>query len=91
MFLKDPDSLLDYSVDWGAAVEGGTQIVSSNWEVVPSEAGGVVVAGSDLAGLVASVRLGGGVHGNLYVVGKRDAVSDASSDERSLTIRVENR
>ncbi len=91
MFLKDPDSLLDYRVDWGATVASGTQIVSSSWQVVPSEAGGVAVAGTGLAGAIASVRLGGGVPGHVYVVGNRVSLSDATSDERSLTIRVENR
>lgn len=91
MFLKDPQAVLDYRVDWDAALGPAIDIVSSEWSVRPAEAGGVSVAGSGLAGLVASVRLSGGVPGHVYVVGNRIQLADGSSDERSLTIRVEDR
>lgn len=91
MFLKDPQAVLDYRVDWGAALGPGAGISASSWEVQPDEAGGVIVAGSGLTGLVATVRLGGGVPGHVYVVGNRIVLPDGSSDERSLTIRVEDR
>jgi hypothetical protein len=91
MFLKDPDALLDYRVDWGAALGAGAQIAASNWTVAPVEIGGLAVATSSVSGLVASVRLGGGVPGHVYVVGNRVTLANGMIDERSLTIRVENR
>lgn len=91
MFLKDPDAVLDYRVDWTAAAGAGTSLLVSDWAVAPTEAGGVSVVSAALDGLIANVRLGGGVPGHLYVVGNRVTLADGSVDERSLTIRVENR
>ncbi|MFN7399744.1 MAG: hypothetical protein ACK5SX_11965 [Sandaracinobacter sp.] len=91
MFLKDPQALLDYRVDWGAALGPDAQIAASNWGVRPDEPGGLIVSSSGLAGAVASVRLGGGIAGHVYVVGNRVTLSDGVIDERSLTVRVEDR
>ncbi len=91
MFLKDPQASLDYRVDWAAALGPGAVISTSNWAVRPVEAGGVAVSDFGLVGLVASARLGGGVPGHVYVVGNRVTLADGTSDERSLTIRVEDR
>lgn len=91
MFLKDPDAILDYSVDWAAAISATSEILSSNWFVHPHEPGGVSVANASLEGKAASVRLAGGILGHVYSVGNRVLLADGSTDERSLTIRVENR
>lgn len=91
MFLKDPDSILDYSVDWAAAIERGISISASSWDVHPEEPGGIVVTGTSLEGSVSAVRLAGGLAGHVYAVGNRVVLLDGSRDERSLTIRVEER
>jgi hypothetical protein len=91
MFLKDPDAILDYSVDWAAAIDGGVSISASSWAVHPDEPGGVSVASASLEGSVALVRLAGGLPGHVYSVGNQVVLGDGSRDERSLTIRVENR
>ena len=91
MFLKDPNAALDYRVDWAAALGPGAGILASSWAVTPNEAGGVSVSDAGLAGLVASARLQGGIPGHVYVVGNRVTLADGTSDERSLTMRVENR
>ena len=42
--LKDPDAVLDYSIDWGADyLAAGELLAASGWSVVPDEAGGVTV------------------------------------------------
>jgi hypothetical protein len=91
MFLKDPQALLEYRVDWGAALEPGAQIVQSSWDVRPNEPGGLIVSDAGLSGAVATVRLGLGVPGHVYVVGNRVVLPDGTADERSLTVRVEDR
>lgn len=91
MFLKDPQASLDYRVDWAAALGSGATISASSWTVRPAEASGITVSTEGLQGLVATARLGGGVPGHVYVVGNRVTLSDGTSDERSLTIRVEDR
>ena len=91
MFLKDPDAVLDYQVDWAAAISGGQVVVTSSWAVSPVESGGLVVLESGLDGAMARVRLGGGVVGHVYEVRNRAGFSDLSVDERSLVLRVEDR
>jgi hypothetical protein len=90
MFLKDPEAVLDYRVDWTAAVGGGA-LQTSNWAVEPVEAGGVTVVSAVLDGALATVRLAGGLPGHVYVVGNRVMQADGTVDERSLTLRVEDR
>ncbi len=91
MFLKDPDSVLEYRVEWTAALGEGVTLLSSEWRVEPEEADGMVVVGDVIAGSGAVVRLGGGVPGHVYRVGNRVLLSDGTSDERSLVLRVEER
>ncbi|MCG2839763.1 hypothetical protein L6Q21_02050 [Sandaracinobacter sp. RS1-74] len=91
MFLKDPQAVLEYRVDWAAALEGGAGIVESEWRVEPVEDGGVVVASALVDGAEAGVRLGGGVAGHLYAVRNHVRFSDGTRDERSLILRVEAR
>ena len=91
MFLKDPGAVLDYQVDWAAAISGGQSVVDSSWSVSPVESGGLQVLDSSLGGAVARVRLGGGIAGHVYEVRNRAGFSDQTVDERSLTLRVEDR
>ena len=43
LMLKDPDSVLDYSVDWGAEYLAGDVLTESGWTVTPAEAGGLSI------------------------------------------------
>lgn len=91
LFLKDPDSELDYRVDWDAALGSDVTLLSCAWEVEPVEAAGLIVSTSTLVGTEAVVRLGGGRPGHVYRVGGLARFSDGTSDERSLLVRVEER
>jgi hypothetical protein len=91
MFLKDPDAVIDYQVDWTAAIGAGNGLQSSQWAVQPSESGGIVVISSAVEAAVATVRLSGGVAGHVYQVGNRIALTDGTIDERSLIVRVGDR
>lgn len=91
LFLKDPDSGLDYRVDWGGALGSDVTLVSCAWQVEPVEAAGLTVAASSVVGAEAVVRLTGGRPGHVYRVGSRARFSDGTSDERSLLVRVEER
>lgn len=91
LMIKDPASRLDYAVDWGAAYLDGQAITASHWTVEPEEAGGVSVAAHGFDPLIATATLSGGVAGMTYRVANRVTLSDGQIDERSLTIRVEQR
>jgi hypothetical protein len=90
-YLKDPQSRIDYELDWGAGYLDGQTIVASAWAVTPVEEDGLTVE-SDSFGLMRSaVRIAGGVAGHVYSLTNRVTLSDGSIDERSISLRVEQR
>ncbi len=91
MMVKDPDSRIDFEFDWAAAFPGGQAVIASAWTVVPGEDGGVAVAGAAHDLMQATVTLAGGIAGRVYRVTNRVTLSDGQVDERSMTVRVEER
>lgn len=91
ILLKDPDAVLDYSVDWGAEYLGEDQLVESQWSVSPTEPQGVALAGSAFDQAVAMVKAGGGVPGRIYRLDNRVVMASGRIDSRSITLRVERR
>jgi hypothetical protein len=88
MFLKDPESVLDYAVDWTARCAGVRTVVESDWRAEPA---GLAVSGAVHGAERTEVRLGGGVPGLVYRVANLVRFSDGLADERSLVLRVEQR
>lgn len=91
MIVKDPDSRIDVEFDWTSACPDGRAMAASGWTVTPDEEGGVT-AETTWHGLArAAVTLAGGVAGRAYRVTNRVTMSDGRIDERSMTVRVEER
>lgn len=91
LFVKDPDSRIDYRVDWGADYLGANLIAASQWQIAPQEAGGLTIAGSGHDGLSSLVTLTGGRSGQSYALTNRVTLTNGEIDERSIAIRVEQR
>jgi hypothetical protein len=91
MVVKDPDSRIDFEFDWAVAYPDGQAVTASVWTVAPGEAGGVAVAGAAHDLTRATATLAGGVAGRVYRVTNRVTLSDGQIDERSMTVRVEER
>lgn len=91
LFLKDPDASLDWTVDWAAGYLDGQTITNSRWSALPDENGGVVIAATMIQPTRTAATLTGGVPGHVYRVSNRVTLSDGRIDERTLTIRVEER
>jgi hypothetical protein len=89
--LKDPGAILDYAIDWGAEYLGSDLIADSIWSVSPEEPGGVAVAGSEFDTQFATVKAEGGLPGRLYRLSNRVTMQSGRIDERSITLRVEQR
>jgi hypothetical protein len=89
-YLKDPQAIVDYAIDWALYLDGKA-IVASAWSVAPAEAGGVAVAEASFDPTRTAARAGGGLAGHVYRLANQVTLSDGSSDERSLTLRVEQR
>ena len=89
-YLKYPHSRVDYAIDWTGYLDG--QIVaSSQWTVVPDEPEGIALEEASFGLARAAATLSGGVPGHVYSVSNRVTLSDGRSDERSITLRVEQR
>lgn len=91
LYLKDPDARIDYAIDWGAAYLDGQIIADSEWSVSPEEDEGAIVEIASFDLRRTAVTVSGGVPGHVYRIGNRVTLSDGRSDERSLTLRVEER
>ena len=91
LLLKDPDAELDYAVDWGAEYLGSDALAESEWLVAPDEAGGVTILESSFDLLVATVKAGGGIPGRLYRLTNQVVMASGLIDNRSITLRVEQR
>lgn len=91
LFVKDPDSRIDYRVDWGAAYLGPNLIVASSWLVAPVHPAGLTVVADGHDGRSTTVTLEGGQAGASYALTNRVTLSNAESDERSVAVRVEPR
>jgi hypothetical protein len=89
-YLKDPDSRVDYAIDWLAFL-GGQTVAASEWEVVPLEEGGLVVDEERAEPARTAACLSGGVVGHVYTVSNLVTLSDGCVDERSICLRVEQR
>ena len=92
LLMKDPDAVLDYSVDWGAEyLPPDDLIAESQWAVDPDEPDGVSVAGSDFDALTTTVKAAGGAPGKIYRLINHVVTAAGRTDSRSIVLRVENR
>ena len=87
-FTKDPDAVLDYSVDWSLWL-AGDEISSSEW---------ILEDGVDLEQVTAAntatkatVWLRGGEAGTTYLVTNRIVTVGGRTDDRTISIKVEDR
>ena len=91
LLLKDPDAVLDYSVDWGAEYLLDDQLADSVWSVVPDEPNGIAVIGNDFDATTATVKAAQGVAGQVYRLVNYVVTQSGRVDSRSIVLRVEKR
>jgi len=87
-FTKDPNAVLDYSVDWSAWL-AGDQISSSEWVL---EDGAQLEQVTDtFTPTKTTVWLRGGIAGTTYLVTNRIVTSGGRTDDRTISVKVEDR
>jgi hypothetical protein len=91
LLLKDPDSVLDYAIDWGTDYLIDDVLAGSSWLVDPDEADGVQVQASAFDSTTATVTASGGVAGHIYQLTNHVELASGLTDSRSVTLRVERR
>ncbi|MCJ7440416.1 MAG: hypothetical protein MUO25_02375 [Thermoanaerobaculaceae bacterium] len=85
-FTKDPNAVLDYSIDWSHYL-GTDTIATATWTV---QAGLTKVTESKTT-TTATVWLSGGTAGTDYPVICRITTVGGRTDDRTITIRVRER
>lgn len=86
-FRKDPDSVLDYGIDWSTWLASGETISTSAWTVPTG-----ITKDSDSKGDTSTlVWLSGGTAGVVYTLANKITTSDSRTVERSIEIIVEER
>jgi hypothetical protein len=91
LLLKDPDSILDYAIDWGSDYLVDDTIVDSSWVVEPDEPSGLQVQASAFDGATATVTAAGGIAGHIYQLTNHVQLASGLADSRSVILRVEFR
>lgn len=84
-FVKDSDSVLDFSVDWGPWLD--TDTISSSVWLLP-EGAELAIASQSNTATTATVWLSGGVLDKLYRVTNRITTAAGRTDDRTLFIRA---
>ena len=90
-YIKDPDAVLDYGVDWSPWLETGETISTSEWTASPDGLTVMDEPAPGMSGTSTLVWLSGGVAGRTYRVTNRITTTAGRIDERSIEIRVRER
>jgi hypothetical protein len=86
-FIKDPDAVLDYQVDWSSWLATGDTIAASVWVVQI----GITKVTDTHTTTTATIWLSGGTVGTSYTAANKVTTVGGRTDERTLTISVEQR
>ena len=86
LFIKDPDALLDYMVDWSTWL-GNDTIATSVW-TVPS---GITKSNDTKTPKTATIWLSGGTVGQRYDITNRITTDGGRTDDRTMSIVIEHK
>lgn len=89
-YVKDPQAVLDYGIDWSKWLVGGDTISSASWSVTGTD-DDLVVDDDYLDSSVAGVWLSAGSVGSRYQVTCHVVTAAGREDDRSLFVRCEQR
>lgn len=86
-FTKDPDANLDYSWDWTSWLQGGETITAST----VTTTAGITLGTVTFTNVRTTAWLSAGDAGKLYQATNRITTSLGRIDDRTITIRVQQR
>lgn len=81
-FVKDPDAVLDYCIDWSSWLATGESINASTWTVTA----GITADSDDNSNTDTVVWLSGGIAGNAYEATNHIVTSAGREEDRTLSI-----
>lgn len=85
-FIKDPDAILDYAIDWTEWLNSDS-ILTSSWSAVD----GMSIDDTNNSDEVSVVWLSGGTTGRSYAVTNRITTAEGRQDDRTILIRCQQR
>jgi hypothetical protein len=85
-FIKDPQAVLDYQIDWAAWL-GSDTISASTWTAET----GITIASSTNTTTTATVWLSGGTVGTSYVATNHITTAGGRQDDRRIKFEVEDK
>ncbi|MFZ5834023.1 MAG: hypothetical protein ACOY2B_01400 [Pseudomonadota bacterium] len=89
VYVKDPGAILDYTINWGGGyLQNGETLSSSIWTIFPAD---MTQSSASYTASTASITVSGGTAGQIYQLTNRITTSQGRTDERSITVRVEQR
>lgn len=86
-WVKDPDAVLDWKFDWSSWL-AATETISSSVMVVSA---GITLDSQSNTTTTATAWISGGTPGQPYRLSNKITTNQGRTDERSITIRVQNR
>ena len=88
VFLRDVDSVVDYTIDWSDCLASGESISSSSWTASPTS---LTVDSSSETTTTATAVVSAGSAGVVYRLTNEITTDQARTIQRSVVIRVEER
>ena len=90
--LKDPNAVLDYTINWATSYlsSTGETISTSAWSVTPSTSQ-LLIQSSTKTTTTTTVWLTGGTKGFVYRATNRVVTNMSRTEDRSVVIRVASR
>lgn len=87
-YPKDPNATLDYSIDWSEWLASAESITCSIWTRSATD---LKQENEQLTTSVATIWLSGGSVGAIYTVANKIGTSGGRIDERTVSIKVQQR
>ena len=88
IFIKDPDSILDYSVDWGYWLSDVVDTISTSTWIVES---GLTEITNTNTTTTSTIWISGGTLGTTYLVTNRITTAGGRSEDKSFYIKIKNK
>lgn len=88
---KDPDEVLDYQIDWSAALDEGDEIATSAWSIATDPDTMLVIDSDTLAASTTTVWLSAGTIGKRYVLLNRITTVGGRTMDQSVSIKIRAR
>lgn len=83
-YIKDPQAVLDYTVNWSSWLPSGDTIVTSTWTADT----GITIDSSSATTTAATVWLSGGTVSVSYNVVNHIVTADGRAEDQTLVIKI---